>query len=129
VDPYRQLAKVLVEHGIRCYLQGAVQMVVSTQDGLVLPDRGNSFWLTRAAGGWHLFTWASAGYRIPEGVDVARLCRSCVAHGSSAMARVPAHLAREFGLSELSDNEAESVYREMDKLDGSRRTANGDGRN
>jgi len=128
VDPYRQLAKVLVEHGIRCYLQGAVQMVVSTQDGLVLPDRGNSFWLTRAAGEWHLFTWASVGYRIPEGVDVARLCRSCVAHGSSAMATVPAQLAREFGLCELSDDEAESVFAEMDKLDDSRAAADGDGR-
>ncbi|MFO0952175.1 MAG: hypothetical protein U0835_13705 [Isosphaeraceae bacterium] len=32
------------------------------------------------------------------------------------MPTVPAHIAQEFGLTELSDEQAEAVYLEMDKL-------------
>ena len=115
MDPYRQLAATLAEDGIRCYFQSPGQMVVSTQAGPVWPDLGNSFWVTHAGGRWHLFTWSPVGYRVPEGTDIARLCRVCMAHGSRAMAKVPPHIALEFGLSELSDEEAEAVYAEMDK--------------
>jgi hypothetical protein len=64
---------------------------------------------------WYLFTWTPVGYRVPEGADVARLCRVCMAHGTIAMPTVPAPIAQEFGLSELSDEEAGAVYTEMDK--------------
>jgi len=115
MDSYRQLAAALAGDGIRCYFQTAGQMVVSAQEGPVWPDRGNSFWVTRTTSRWHLFTWASVGYRIPEGADVARLCRACMAYGSSAMPRVPAHIAGEFALIDLSDDEIDVVFAEMDK--------------
>src|SRR5262249_25755405 len=105
----------LAGDGIRCHFQSAGQMVVSAQVGPVWPDRGNSFWVTHAGGQWHLFTWSPVGYCVPEGADIARLCRVCMAHGSSAMPTVPARIVRECGRSELSDDEAEAVYAEMDK--------------
>jgi hypothetical protein len=129
VDPYKPLAAVLSRDGIRCYFQMGGQMVVSTQVGLVRPDRGNSFWVTRAANQWHLFTWAPVGYRVPEGADIAGLCRVFVACGSSALPRVPVHIAREFGLTELSDDEAEAVYAEMDKRMKPGGAEDGEGRN
>jgi hypothetical protein len=115
MDPYRQLAATLAGDGIRCHFQTPGQMVVSGQVGAVWPDRGNSIWMTHAGGRWHLFTWSPVGYRVPEGADVTRLCRACMAHGPSAMPAVPAEIAQEFGLNELSDEEAEAVYAEMNK--------------
>lgn len=115
MDPYRRLAAALAKDGIRCHFQSAGQMVVSAQVGPVWPDRGNSFWVAHAGGRWHLFMWSPAGYRLPDAADIAKLCMVCMAHGSSAMAEVPAHIAAEFRLSELSDDEAAAVYAEMDE--------------
>jgi hypothetical protein len=115
-DAYGLLAAALAGDGIRCQFQTPGQCVVSGQVGPVWPNRGNSFWVTHAAGRWHLFTWSPVGYRVPEEADVAQLCRDCMAHGSSAMYHVPPHIAQKFGLSKLSEEEADSVYAEMDKL-------------
>jgi hypothetical protein len=114
MDPYQRLAKALAVDGICCRFQTPSQLVVSGQVGLVWPDRGNSFWVTHAGSGWHLFTWSPVGYRVSQYADIAALCRACMAHGDIAMPAVPQHIAQEFGLVELSEEEAEAVYREMD---------------
>ena len=114
-DPYQQLALALAGEGIRCQFQTPGQLVISRQVGPIWPNQGNSFWVTHVGGGWYLFTWSSTGYRVPESADMAALCRSCLGYGESAMAKVPAHIGREFGLVELSEDEAEAVFREMDR--------------
>jgi hypothetical protein len=115
MDPYQQLAAALAEDGILCRFQAPGQMVVSAQEGPVWPDRGNSFWVTYVQGRWHLFTWSPRGYAVSAGTNMARLCRICMAHESSAMPRVPAHIVEEFGLSELSEHEAQAVLAKMSK--------------
>src|SRR5262245_49446529 len=102
-DPYHELAKALSSDGIRCRPQARGQLVVSSQWGPSWPDRGNSFWITHAGGRWHLFTWAPRGYRVPRTADVTALCRTCMAHGTSAMFKVPPHIVETFGLVELTD--------------------------
>jgi hypothetical protein len=72
---YDELVAALAGDEISCYLQSPDQLVVSAQAGAPWPDRGNSFWVTRAGGAWHLFTWAPRGYLIPPSSDVAALCR------------------------------------------------------
>jgi hypothetical protein len=47
---YEKLIAVLAKHGVRCYLQGPEQLVVSDQPGSPWPDGGNSFWVTRLRG-------------------------------------------------------------------------------
>ncbi len=115
MDPYSELASTLANDGIRCQFQSAGQMVVSCQSGSIWPDRGNSFWVTHVAGRWYLFSWSPVGYRIPDSVDVATLCRTCMGFGDSAMYRVPIEIAQQFGLVELSEEDAEAVFREMDR--------------
>jgi hypothetical protein len=114
LDPYKELASALAEDGIRCQFQSAGQMVVSQQMGPIWPDRGNSFWVTKVAGRWYLFTWVPIGYSLPEAADVAAVCRTCMGVGESAMGRVPSEVIQEFGLVELTEEEAETVVREMD---------------
>ena len=116
MNPYQQLALALAPDGIQCHFQSPGQMVISSQVGPVWPNRGNSFWVTHVADRWYLFTWSPVGYRIPETADVAALCRSCMAHESSAMGSVPTPIAQAFGLNELSDQEEAAVYAEMDML-------------
>jgi hypothetical protein len=114
-DAYRQLATALAADGIRCQFQTRGQLVVSRQVGPIWPDQGNSFWVIHVGGRWYLFTWVPVGYRVPESADMAALCRTCRAHGTSAMAEVLAHIAQEFGLGKLTEDEAEAVCREMDR--------------
>src|SRR5262249_33658655 len=114
-DPYQHLAAILAEDGIRCHFQTRGQMVVSRQVGPVWPNRGNSFWLTHTAGHWYLFTWSPIGYRVPDSADIGALCRTCMANGENAMPAVPADIAQVFGLVELSEEEAEGVFREMER--------------
>jgi hypothetical protein len=113
-DAYRQLAQELAVDDIRCQFQSCGQMVVSRQVGPIWPDRGNSFWLTHAGGGWHLFTWVPRGYRVPPDISIADLCRTSMAHGDSAMGKVSSHIIQAFALSELTDDEEEAVYRAME---------------
>ncbi len=113
-DHYSELASALAKDGIRCQFQSAGQLVVSCQSGSIWPNRGNSFWITHVADHWHLFTWVPVGYRVPDSADIRALCRACMGVGNSAMYRVPIEIAQQFGLIELSEEDAESVFREMD---------------
>jgi hypothetical protein len=93
--------------GICCQFQEPGQLVVSRQSGPVWPNRGNSFWVAQSAGQWYLFTWAPTGYRIPETVNVAAVCRACMTGHETAMGEVPREIGEQFGLIRLSDAEAE----------------------
>ncbi len=115
-DPYANLASALANDGICCQFQAAGQFVISRQTGSIWPDRGNSFWVTHSAGRWYLFTWSPVGYRVPDSVDFAAVCRACMAFGNSAMYRVPREIAEPFGLIELSAEEADAVDSEMGDL-------------
>jgi hypothetical protein len=89
-------------------------MVVSGQVEQVWPNRGNSFWVTHAGGRWHIFTWSPIGYQVPAATNMAALCRACMAHGESAMPKVPQSLVQQSGLLKQSDEEADQIYGEMD---------------
>jgi hypothetical protein len=113
MNSYEELVAALAGDGILCYLQSPDQLVVSAQTGAPWPDRGNSFWVTRAGGAWHLFTWAPRGYLVPSASDVAALCRTCLSHGTRAMGAAPAEIVEQYALRELTDDEAEDVYAQM----------------
>jgi hypothetical protein len=115
LDTYEQLAAALAEVGIYCYLQSPDQLVVSDQLGPPWPNRGNSFWMTRATGVWHLFTWSSVGYFVPQIDDIASLCRACMAHGTNAMWEVPSDIVKQFALRELSEVDVEDIFARMAK--------------
>jgi|SRR5271170_3834759 len=110
---YAELEQSLAPDGIRCQFQTQGQFVVSRQVGPIWPDRGNSFWVTHAGGNWNLFTWAPCGYRLADSGRVAELCRTFMASGDSAQFMVPEVIVKEFGLTELSDEEAEAIYKAM----------------
>jgi len=109
LDSYQLLAKELAPDGIVCYFQQDGQMVVSSQRGPAWPDRGNSFWVTHHDDQWFLFAWTNIGYRIPQATDMAAVCRACMNHGTKAMYRVPPDIVRQFGLTELSEEEADAA--------------------
>ena len=115
MNEYKQLAEKLAANGITCYHQSPDQLVISRQSGPVWPNRGNSFWVTRAGGAWHLFTWSPRGYSIPETTNIESVCRTCLAHGSIAMWEVPADIRQLFGLRELTDDEVNAVFSKMAK--------------
>ena len=115
MNEYEQLAANLAAVGIACHLQSPDQLVISWQHGPVWPNRGNSFWVTRAGGAWHLFTWSPRGYSVPETANIESVCRTCLAHGSSAMWEVPEEIRQEFGLRELTDDEVNAVFSKMAK--------------
>jgi hypothetical protein len=118
VDEYERLADRLAVDGIRCHHQSPDQLVISRQEEPVWPDDGNSFWVTRAGGEWHLFTWTQKAYSIPETADVASICRTCIAHGNSAMYAVPAELQERLGLREVDEDEMACIFAQMAKPDG-----------
>src|SRR4051812_36053045 len=113
MNTYEQLTTTLAQDGIKCQLQAPEQLVVSAQDGPTWSDRGNSFWVTRVAAAWHLFTWAPVGYLVPDTADIASLCRACMTHGDSAMFRVPTAVVQQFGLRELTEGEVDTVFAKM----------------
>ena len=113
-DPYQLLAAALAMDGIRCQFQARGQLVISGQVGPIWPNRGNSFWVTHSEGHWHLFTWVPIGYRVSYSTDMAALCRTCMGYGAIAMGQAPPHIIKAFGLVELSEDEAEAVYRDME---------------
>ena len=116
VDPqYATLTRTLLQHGILCQFQTPHQLVISTQTGPVWPDRGNSFWITHAGGGWHLFTWAPIGYRLIDPTRISHLCQAFIQQTARAGGKVPPSLAADFGLIELSDAEAAAIYQAMDR--------------
>ena len=114
IAPYVEIRNALGLRGVKCGVDGRHQITVSIQDHAIWPHAGNSFWITRATGNWHLFTWAPVGYRVPDEVDMAELCLRCMAiGGNSAMSKMPDGIHAEFGLTELSDEDAEVVYTAM----------------
>jgi hypothetical protein len=108
-DSYEAMTKALAKVSLAGQMQGEDQLVVSTQEGPVWPNRGNSFWLSRKQGSWYLSTWLPAGYRVPPDQDLAALCSACMG-GLSARYRVPPEIIERFGLQELEDSEYERVF-------------------
>ena len=118
MDEYERLADNLAVDGIWCHHQSPDQLVISRQVGPVWPDGSNSFWVTRAGGEWHLFTWTPRGYSIPKMADMASICRAFMAHGNSAVYAVPAELQERFGLRELAEDEVDRIFAQMAKPAG-----------
>ena len=108
-DSYGAVTKALATLGLAGQMQREDQLVVSSQDGPVWPDRGNSFWLSRKQGTWYLSTWLPAGYRVPADQDLVALCSACM-DGPAAMYRVPREVVERFGLQELEENEYERLF-------------------
>src|SRR5260221_256963 len=108
-DSYDAVAKALAKHGLVGQMQREDQFVVSSQEGPVWPNRGNSFWLSRKQGTWYLSTWLPAGYRVPADHDLVALCSACMG-GPAAMYRVPREVIERFGLQELEENEYERLF-------------------
>jgi len=109
-DPYDSLQKGLTAVGLIGQRRGEDQLIVSSQEGPVWPNRGNSFWLSHKQGVWHLSTWFQVGYRIPTNQDVLALCSACMVVGTAAMYRVPADIIARFGLQEIDDGEYERLF-------------------
>lgn len=108
-DSYDSMTKALTEIGLVGRMQNKDQLVVSSQEGPVYPNRGNSFWLSRRDEVWYLSTWLPAGYRVPGDKDIVGLCSACMIE-DAAMYRVPADVVARFGLHELSEDEYEQLF-------------------
>jgi hypothetical protein len=110
---YGEIIAALAVDGINCAFQHPEQLTVSRQFGSIWPNRGNTFWVTRAIGSWHLFTWSPIGYSVPADIDIIELCRSCMSFGSEAMHAVPQHIIQAFELRRLTEAEENAVYSAM----------------
>ena len=108
-EAYRPLIEGLRAASISAYFQGADQLVISRQDGGVLPWDGNSFWVSHREGSWYLCTWAPTCYRVPAEANLVRLLHEFTDCGLSAQAVVPSHLVESHHLVELADEEAEQL--------------------
>lgn len=108
-DSYDAVAKALAKRGLIGQMQREDQLVVSSQEGPVWPNRGNSFWLSRKQGTWYLSTWLPAGYRVPAEQDLVALCSACMG-GPSAMYRVPPEVIEQFGLQGLTEMEYDQLF-------------------
>src|SRR5580765_6041784 len=109
LDSYSAVTEALAKLGLVGQMQNEDMLVVSSQQGPVWPNRGNSFWLSRKQGTWYLSTWLPAGYRVPSGQDLVALCSTCMS-GPSAMYRLPGEIIERFGLQELDDKEYERLF-------------------
>ena len=113
-DSYASLTDALHAIGLTGQSSRSEQLIVSTQNGPVWPNRGNSFWLSCQNGTWYLGTWAPICYRIPANQNLITLCLSCMESGSSAMYRVPEEIAKRFDLERISDSEFERLFPKAD---------------
>jgi len=109
-DSYASLTRALDAIGLTGQQIRSDQLVVSARQGVVWPDRGNSFWLSFQRGTWYLSTWLPACYRVPSDQDVVALCSACMEFGTSAMYRVPDEIAARFGLERIPDSEFERLF-------------------
>jgi len=109
-DPYGPLAAELAKLGFTAQLRGADQLVVSTQQGPVWPDKGNSFWISHKGGSWYLCTWLPVCYRVPAAENIVALCSACMSCNESAMYRVPSDIVARFELQELDDREYDRLF-------------------
>ncbi len=96
--------------GIVGQMQNPDQLVVSSKQGPVWPNRGNSFWLSRKQGSWYLSTWAPVAYKVPTDQDILALCSACMSIGTSAMYEVPPELVERFNLEQLPEAEFEWLF-------------------
>jgi hypothetical protein len=103
-ETYEAITKALAPLGLVGQMQNENQLIVSSQQGPVWPNRGNSFWLSRQQGVWYLSTWLPAGYRIPADQDLVALCVACMG-GPSAMYRAPPAIIERFRLQVLNQQE------------------------
>jgi hypothetical protein len=108
-DSYDAVTKALAKLGLVGQMQGEDQLVVSSQEGPVWPNRGDSFWLSCKQGTWYLGTWLPAGYRVPVDQDLVALCSACMG-GASAMYRVSPEVMQRFELQELTEKEYEQLF-------------------
>ena len=109
-DPYISLTKALATVGLTAQQSRPDQLIVSTQQGPVWPNTGNSFWLSHNQGIWYLSTWLPACYRVPANQDVVALCSACMAAAASAMYRVPPDIVARFELQEIDDRQYERLF-------------------
>jgi hypothetical protein len=110
LEVYGPLIDALNASAIQTYFQGPDQLVVSRQTGLVLPNAGNSFWISNLDGKWYLATWVPVCYRVPVESDLVELCRRFMEIGDSAQYTVPSAMVEQFGLIELIDAEVDRVF-------------------
>jgi hypothetical protein len=109
-DPYLPLIEELARMGLIGQRRRPDLLIVSTQQGPVWPDRGNSFTLSHREGTWYLSTWLPVHYRVPNQQDLVQICFACMAAGASAMYRVPPELVTGFGLQEIDDRQYEELF-------------------
>src|SRR5262245_53804192 len=108
-NSYDALAKALGKLGLTGHMQNEDQLIVSSQDGPVWPNRGSSFWLSHRQGAWYLSTWLPAGYRVPVDQDLVELCLACMG-GTSALYRLPHDVVERFKLQELKEKEYDQLF-------------------
>ena len=109
-DPYTSLTNELAALGFTAQQSRPHQLIVSTQEGPVWPNRGNSFWVSHHQGTWFLCTWAPRHYKVPSNQDIAALCSACMAVGDSAMYEVPPDIAARFRLEQIDYREFEQLF-------------------
>jgi hypothetical protein len=109
-DPYMPLIEALAAAGLVGQRDLPDELIVSANQGAVRPDPGNSLVLSHREGIWYLSTLTPVHYRVPAKQDVVQLCAACMAVGAAAMDRVPAEIARHFGLQEIDDRQYEELF-------------------
>ena len=109
-DPYISLTKALATVGLTAQQSRPDQLIVSTQQGPVWPNTGNSFWLSLKQGFWYLSTWLPAVYRIPKEQNICELCAEVPQSSQTAIYRVEEHHVAKYGLERLSEEEADSLF-------------------
>ena len=110
MESYEQLVGALATIGLTGQMMRPDQLVVSTQEGPVWPNRGNSFWMSRLDGVWYISTWGPICYRVPRAGELISLCSACMQVGSSAMWRVPDEIVCRFGLQEIGHAEFHRLF-------------------
>jgi len=118
MESYEQLASALATIGLTGQMMRPDQLVVSTQEGPVWPNRGNSFWMSRVDGVWYMSTWGPICYRIPLNDQLISLCSACMLTGTSAMWRVPEEIVARFGLQEIGHVEFTRLFESGDARNG-----------
>jgi hypothetical protein len=109
-DLYIPLIEALTGVGLIGQRNLPDQLIVSSQQGPVWPNRGNSFLLSQREGIWYLSTWLPVHYRVPAKQDVVQLCSACMAFGESGMYRVPPEIVARFELQEIDDRQYEELF-------------------
>jgi hypothetical protein len=67
---------------------------------------GNSFWVTRFQGGWHLGTWGGMVYRLPAGERIVELCATWLNRApGDTRSDFDDGLKSEFGLIDVTDED------------------------